>query len=57
MRFGFFDQLPCPPGFSEQQRYQDIIAQIELGDFELGSTRSGWANCISAAAFRSSPTR
>src|SRR5256885_3687808 len=32
MRFGFFDQLPCPPGFSEHQRYQDIIAQIELGD-------------------------
>src|SRR5713226_4028568 len=32
MRFGFFDQLPCPPGYSEQQRYQDIIAQIELGD-------------------------
>ena len=35
MRFGFFDQLPCPPGFSERQRYQDIMAQIELGD-ELG---------------------
>src|SRR5260370_42402362 len=32
MRFGFFDQLLCPPGYSEQQRYQDIIAQIELGD-------------------------
>src|SRR5260370_40165671 len=32
MRFGFFDQLPCAPGFSEQQRYDDIIAQIELGD-------------------------
>jgi alkanesulfonate monooxygenase SsuD/methylene tetrahydromethanopterin reductase-like flavin-dependent oxidoreductase (luciferase family) len=32
MRFGFFDQLPCPPGYSEQQRYQDILAQIELGD-------------------------
>ena len=32
MRFGFFDQLPCPPGFTEQQRFQDIIAQIELGD-------------------------
>ena len=32
MRFGFFDQLPCPPGFTEQQRYNDIIAQIELGD-------------------------
>jgi alkanesulfonate monooxygenase SsuD/methylene tetrahydromethanopterin reductase-like flavin-dependent oxidoreductase (luciferase family) len=35
MRFGFFDQLPCASGFSEQQRYKDIIAQIELGD-ELG---------------------
>ncbi len=32
MRFGFFDQLPCPAGFSERQRYQDIMAQIELGD-------------------------
>jgi alkanesulfonate monooxygenase SsuD/methylene tetrahydromethanopterin reductase-like flavin-dependent oxidoreductase (luciferase family) len=32
MRFGFFDQLPCAPGFSEHQRYRDIIAQIELGD-------------------------
>ena len=32
MRFGFFDQLPCGAGFSEQQRYKDIIAQIELGD-------------------------
>ena len=32
MRFGFFDQLPCPPGFTEQQRFNDIIAQIELGD-------------------------
>jgi alkanesulfonate monooxygenase SsuD/methylene tetrahydromethanopterin reductase-like flavin-dependent oxidoreductase (luciferase family) len=32
MRFGFFDQLPCPPGFTELQRYKDIIAQIELGD-------------------------
>ncbi len=32
MRFGFFDQLPCPRGFSEHQRYKDIIAQIELGD-------------------------
>jgi alkanesulfonate monooxygenase SsuD/methylene tetrahydromethanopterin reductase-like flavin-dependent oxidoreductase (luciferase family) len=32
MRFGFFDQLPCAPGYSERQRYQDIIAQIELGD-------------------------
>jgi alkanesulfonate monooxygenase SsuD/methylene tetrahydromethanopterin reductase-like flavin-dependent oxidoreductase (luciferase family) len=32
MRFGFFDQLPCPSGFSEPQRYRDFIAQIELGD-------------------------
>jgi len=32
MRFGFFDQLPCPSGFSERQRYRDFIAQIELGD-------------------------
>ena len=32
MRFGFFDQLPCPPGCTEQQRLQDILAQIELGD-------------------------
>jgi alkanesulfonate monooxygenase SsuD/methylene tetrahydromethanopterin reductase-like flavin-dependent oxidoreductase (luciferase family) len=35
MRFGFFDQLPCAPGYSEQQRYSDIIGQIELGD-EIG---------------------
>ena len=32
MRFGFFDQLPCPDGFTERQRYRDILAQIELGD-------------------------
>jgi alkanesulfonate monooxygenase SsuD/methylene tetrahydromethanopterin reductase-like flavin-dependent oxidoreductase (luciferase family) len=32
MRFGFFDQLPCASGYTEGQRYQDIIAQIELGD-------------------------
>ena len=32
MRFGFFDQLPCASGFTERQRYQDIMAQIELGD-------------------------
>src|SRR5438552_5354210 len=32
MRFGFFDQLPCAGGYSERQRYQDLIAQIELGD-------------------------
>jgi alkanesulfonate monooxygenase SsuD/methylene tetrahydromethanopterin reductase-like flavin-dependent oxidoreductase (luciferase family) len=35
MRFGFFDQLPCAAGFTEVQRYRDILAQIELGD-ELG---------------------
>lgn len=35
MRFGFFDQLPCAPGFSEQQRYRDILGQIQLGE-ELG---------------------
>ena len=32
MRFGFFDQLPCPDGFTERQRYKDILAQIELAD-------------------------
>ena len=32
MRFGFFDQLPCASGFTEHQRYRDIMAQIELGD-------------------------
>ena len=32
MRFGFFDQLACAPGYSEPQRCKDIIAQIELGD-------------------------
>src|SRR5712692_279628 len=32
MRFGFFDQLPCADADSERQRYQDIMAQIELGD-------------------------
>src|SRR5512133_3637693 len=32
MRFGFFDQLPCVTGFTERQRYRDILAQIELGD-------------------------
>src|SRR5436190_7866060 len=35
MRFGFFDQLAFPPGLTEQQRYNDILAQSELGD-ELG---------------------
>ena len=32
MRFAFFDQLPSASAYSERQRYQDIIAQIELGD-------------------------
>src|SRR5438093_5060670 len=32
MRFGFFDQLPCAGAASESQRYQDLIAQIELGE-------------------------
>jgi len=32
MRFGFFDQLPLADWQSESQRYQDILAQIELGD-------------------------
>jgi alkanesulfonate monooxygenase SsuD/methylene tetrahydromethanopterin reductase-like flavin-dependent oxidoreductase (luciferase family) len=32
MRFGFFDQLPRADWQSESQRYQDILAQIELGD-------------------------
>ena len=35
MRFGFFDQLPRADWQSESQRYEDILAQIELGD-ELG---------------------
>lgn len=32
MRFGFFDQLPRADWQSESQRYEDILAQIELGD-------------------------
>src|ERR1700674_4755263 len=32
MPFGFFDQLPCASGYTERQRFQDILAQIELGD-------------------------
>jgi alkanesulfonate monooxygenase SsuD/methylene tetrahydromethanopterin reductase-like flavin-dependent oxidoreductase (luciferase family) len=32
MRFGFFDQLPCAGGYTERQRYRDILAQIALGD-------------------------
>src|SRR5499426_1893455 len=35
MRFGFFDQLSCATGYTERQRYRDILAQIELGD-EVG---------------------
>jgi alkanesulfonate monooxygenase SsuD/methylene tetrahydromethanopterin reductase-like flavin-dependent oxidoreductase (luciferase family) len=35
VRFGFFDQLPCAEGWTEQQRYDDFMAQIELGD-QLG---------------------
>ena len=35
MRFGFFDQVPRADWQSEQQRYQEILAQIELGD-QLG---------------------
>src|ERR1700751_5737177 len=32
MRFGFFDQLPCASGYSDRQRFRDILGQIELGD-------------------------
>lgn len=32
MRFGFFDQLPCPEGYPERRRLADILAQIELGE-------------------------
>ena len=32
MRFGFFDQLPRADWQTESQRYQDILAQVELGD-------------------------
>src|SRR5262247_1046556 len=52
MRFGFFDQLPCTSGYTEYQRYQDIIAQIELGDqlgFDtvwLGELHFSWAFSI-----------
>src|SRR5438132_14893 len=35
MRFVFSVKLPCAPGFTEQQRYHDILAQIDLGD-EVG---------------------
>ena len=40
MRFGFFDQLPCASGYTERQRFQDILAQFELGD-ALGFD-TGW---------------
>jgi alkanesulfonate monooxygenase SsuD/methylene tetrahydromethanopterin reductase-like flavin-dependent oxidoreductase (luciferase family) len=40
MRFGFFDQLPCASGHTERQRFQDILAQFELGD-ALGFD-TGW---------------
>src|SRR2546425_8598217 len=40
MRFGFFDQLPCADADSERQRYQDLLAQFELGD-ALGFD-TGW---------------
>src|SRR5262245_56302419 len=32
MRFGFFDQLPCADAHSERQRYQDLLAQVDLGE-------------------------
>ena len=46
MRFGFFDQLPRADWQSESQRYQDILAQIELGD-ALGFIPRGSASCTS----------
>jgi hypothetical protein len=48
MRFGFFDQLPCPSGFSERQRYRDFIAQIELG-MRSASIQPGSGKFTSAA--------
>ena len=56
MRFGFFDQLPCASGFTERQRYKDIMAQIELGD-ELGFDTVWLENSTSAAPSRSSLIR
>jgi hypothetical protein len=37
MRFGFFDQLPCAPGFTEQQRYRDILGRdtVRLPNIEM----------------------
>jgi hypothetical protein len=55
MRFGFFDQLPCAAGFSEQRRYRDIMAQIELGD-QLGFD-TVWLGELPQPRLRSSPTR
>lgn len=55
MRFGFFDQLPCDDSQSEQQRFQDILTQIELGDqlgFDavwLGELHFGRRSSISAS--------
>lgn len=55
MRFGFFDQLPCDDTQSEQQRFQDILAQIEVGDrvgFDavwLGELHFGRRSSISAS--------
>ena len=54
MRFGFFDQLPCAPGFSERQRYHDILAQIELA-IRSASIRRGSEKSISPARSRFSP--
>ena len=55
MRFGFFDQLPCDDSQSEQQRFHDILTQIELGDrlgFDavwLGELHFGRRSSISAS--------
>jgi len=56
MRFGFFDQLPCAAGFSEQQRYRDIHGQIVLGD-ELGFDTVWLGELHFSRASRSSPIR
>ena len=32
MKFGVFYQLPCAPGQSVHQRYQDTLEQIVLAD-------------------------
>ena len=55
MRFGFFDQLPCDDTQSEQQRFQNILTQIELGDqlgfnaVWLGELHFGRRSSISAS--------